>query len=147
MTIFISYIAAFILSALVNIVALVLLVPFKPLISRARWAAPAAYFLCAFVGGFGTVWAYITLAEHTFLEVAYFMLMFPALLQLWNDMRRVKWAKKGLSGTKRILEHMGEPESYEQAADVRSEQSEEFGRVAGYVVGLALFVGNAPFFA
>src|SRR3972149_8153256 len=123
MTIAISYIAAFILNSVVNMVALVLLMPFKPLISRVRWTAPIAYFLYAFVGGFGAVWAYITLAERTFLEVTYFMLLLPALFQLWNDTRRVSWAKKGLSGAKRVLEHIGEPESYDQATDVRSEQS------------------------
>jgi len=135
MTIAISYIAAFILNSLVNIAALVLLVSFKPLTSRAKWTALVAYFLYAFVGGFGAVWAYITLAEHTFLEVTYFMLLLSALFQLWNDARRVNWAKRGLSGAKRILEHTGEPESYDQATDVRSEQSAEFGLDFGHPEG------------
>lgn len=146
MTLAISYVAAFILSALVNMIALLVLVPFKPLISRYRSLAPVAHFFYAFAGGGGAVWAFATLTQYTFLELSYFMLLVPAIFQLRNDMRRVYVSKQGLSGAKRALEEIGEPESYDQVTDVRSEQSAEYGRIVGFVVGMALFVGSAPYF-
>lgn len=141
-----SYIVAFILNGMVNMVALLILIPFKPLILRCRSFSPVAHFLYAFVSGAGSVWAYTALSHSTFLELAYFMLLVPAMFQLMNDMKRVSLAKRGLSGVKWVLESIEDQESYNQATDIRSEQGAEFGRSTGFIIGMALFVGNAPFF-
>ena len=146
-TIALSYIAAFLVTSVVCMITPAFLIPFKPIISVAKGVLPVGTFTYAFIGGFGSVWVYVTLTRNTFLELAYFMLLLPAIFQLWNDMRRVNLAKAGMSGTRRMLEQMDDLASYDQAIDIRSEQSAEAGSIEGFFAGTALFVGNAPFFS
>jgi len=142
-----SYITAFILNGVVNMIALLILVILAPFINlRYRSFAPVVHFLYAFVAGAGAVWAYTILSQNTSLELAYFMLLAPTIFQLFNDTKRVNRAKQGLSGVKRMLENIDDPKSYDQTIDVKSEQSAEFGRLVGFVVSMALLVGRAPFF-
>ena len=106
-----SYLVAYILSLLVNLVASVVLVAFKPLVQRLRSTLIVANLVAAFVGGLGAVWAYTSLAAHTVLNLAYGMLLLPALAELWNDQRRIAKAKAGTSGVRTMLEASGEPEA------------------------------------
>jgi len=143
----VSYITAFILNGVVNMIALFILVSFQPLITKYRWFIPVASFLYAFVAGAGAVWIYTVLSQNTFLELTYFMLLVPAIFQLLNDMKRVDLAKQGLSGAKRMLENIDDLESYDQAIEVKAELSVKFGRVIGFVISILLFLGGAPLFA
>jgi hypothetical protein len=142
----ISYIAAFLLSGLVNLLSLALLIPMKSLISANQRLMPPIYLLIAFVGGFGSVWAFVQLASGTTLQATYFMFLIPAVLQMTNDYRRVLRAKSGGSPAKVILANTGEEDRYDHAIDVRAEQSSEWGRVAGFLTGMGVMLGDAPFF-
>jgi hypothetical protein len=139
-----SYVVAFVLSHVINMVASVLVVPFKPIVARVPSMLAAANLAAAFVGGFGAVWAYASLAANTFFELAYLMLLLPALAEFWNDQRRIDRAKTGLSGMRAIMTASGEAEAYDQSVDIRAEQCAQAGRVIGYLAGLVLFVGSAP---
>ena len=139
-----SYLTAYVLSLIVNLVSALLVVVVNPLTQRFPGVAIVGNLLAAFAGGLGAVWLYTILAEHTPLELTYGMLLLPALAGLWNDQGRIARAKAGMSGVRATMEAWGDLESYDATIDVRSEQAAQLGRVIGYLTGLALFVGGAP---
>jgi hypothetical protein len=70
------------------------------------------------------------------------MIALPALLTYLNDRRRIQKVVVGVSGTKLLLVQHGEPESYDQKADLWNERAHLVGRI----VGFSVFLGHERFF-
>lgn len=147
MTIILSYIVAFITTMLVTNLVYLSIIIFKPLTDRFPFLMPVSHFVVSVSGAVTAVYAYVLIAEKTFLTVSYFMILLPTLFMLANNINRVSKAKKGISGVRRIMELRDEGHLYNQRIDILNEQFSEVGFSAGFLIGMAFFIGKAGFFS
>lgn len=143
MTILLSYIAAFVTTMLVTNLAFVSLLLFKPLCNKFPFLIPVTHFFAATVGAFSAVFVYGWIADKTFLVMAYFIVLLPAIFLIWNNTRRVSRAKAGVSGVRKILDSWEEP--YDQKIDVLNEQLSGTGFIVGFLIATIFIVGDVGF--
>lgn len=79
-------------------------------------------------------------------EPTWLMFIIPGMAMCMHDLDRVRFAKRGISGVRRLFERSGEPESYDQDADISIERARFTGDILGWFLGVALFLKSVRFF-
>jgi hypothetical protein len=141
-----SYLVAFVIFILSNLVASVAIFPFTELFRRNRALLPPARFLIDGFLTFLAVFLVSWLPSITPLHAAYAMVLLASLGQGTNAFLRLEAAKRGRSGVRRLMEQAGELDAYDQTNDVRTEWFSTAGMVLGCFLGLAFFFPGKAFF-
>lgn len=78
-------------------------------------------------------------------EPVWLMFIIPGVAMCMNDLDRIRFAKRGISGVHRLFEGSGEPESYDQTADISMERAHVTGDLLGWLFGVTVFLKSASF--
>lgn len=141
-----SYMIAFVVLAGVELPFLPIALVLSPALRKAKWVSP---FL---VGLLDTVKTCLAIVFAVWLinkigqSSTWLMFLIPGCLMVRNDIMRVDRVKAGQSNVKRLLEHNGEPESYDQKHDLWIERAHLTGDIAGWIIGVNLVLQSAGFF-
>ena len=141
-----SYVCAFTIIILVDVIFTFASIPFIPLLRRGRSLFPFFSFFLSSAATFFGIWAFAAIASTTPLRSSVAMIAIPALLTYHNDRQRIQKVMSGVSGPKLLLIQQGEPESYDQRGDLWNERSHLVGHIVGFSLGFSIFLGHEPFF-
>jgi hypothetical protein len=139
----VSYVAAFVVILLADLIITFATAAFIPLLRRVRSWYPIFSLVVSSVATFVGIWAFAAIAAKTPLRASVAMIAIPALLTYRNDRQRVQKVLAGVSGPKVLLAQHGE--SYDAGGDLWNERANLLGHVIGFALGFSLLFSHEPF--
>jgi hypothetical protein len=141
-----AYVIAFVVLAGIELPFFPVTMALTMALKKAKWLAP---FVASLLDGI-KICCGVLIAAWLIYKIgqtsSWLMFIIPGCLMVQNNLMRINRVRAGRSNVKRMLEQVGESESYDQRYDLWVERGHFFGDVVGWIVGTTLVLRSASFF-
>ena len=125
---------------------LTLLPPIKSLFKKSKSLLYITALPVNIASNFFAVFLIVSICNKLNIQPTLLMVIIPGILSIQNGNSRIKRAKEGASNVKSMLDNSGEPESYDQKSDIKTEYINQIGDILGLILGVLYFLYNAPLY-
>jgi hypothetical protein len=125
---------------------LILIPPLRLLLTRLKSLLYVFTLSINIASNFFAVFLIVSICNKLNIQPTLLMVIIPGILSIRNGNSRIKRAKEGASNVKNMLDNSGEPESYDQKSDIKTEYINQIGDIVGLILGALYFLYNAPLY-